>query len=140
MYYNSRMLNTFPDLLTYSMLAPFILRMILGLIMIDLGFLKFHAEKEKWIALFNLISLRPSIWFVKIFALIEIIGGSMIILGIYTQTVALVFVIITLSELILEWKEETLIKRNLPFYFLLFAISLSLIFSGAGAFALDLSI
>jgi len=140
MYYNSGMLNTFPDLLTYSQLAPFILRVILGIIMIDLGFLKFYSERERWVALFDVINLRPSVWFVKVFALIEIIGGAMIAVGSYTQIIALVFVIITLSELILEWKEETLIKRNLPFYFLLFTISLSLIFSGAGAFAFDLPI
>jgi len=132
------MLNTFPDLLTYSMLAPLILRVVLGFIMVNLGFLKAGTEKERWVGLFDLIGLRPSRWFVKIFALIEIIGGLMIIAGAYTQIVALVFVLITLSELILEWKEETLVKRNLPFYFLLFTISLSLIFSGAGAFAFDL--
>ena len=132
------MLNTFPDLLTYSLFAPLLLRVVLGLIMVDLGFLKFRAEKERWMGLFDLIGLRPSKWFVKIFALVEIIGGLMLVVGVYTQIVALIFILITLSELILEWKEEALIKRNLPFYFLLFTISLSLLFSGAGAFAIDL--
>ncbi|MGB8815920.1 MAG: DoxX family membrane protein [Minisyncoccia bacterium] len=132
------MLNTFPDLLTYSMFAPLILRAVLGLIMINLGFLKFGAEKERWGNLFDFTGLRPSLWFVKIFALVEIIGGLMLIAGIYIQIVALVFILITLSELILELEEEVLIKRNFPFYLLLFTISVSLIFSGAGAFAFDL--
>ena len=132
------MLNTFPDLLTYGLLAPLILRVALGLIMINLGSLKARSEKERWEGLFGLIGLHPVNWFVKIFALVEIVGGLLLLAGAYTQIVALVFILITLSELILEWYEPALVKRNLPFYFLLFAISVSLLFSGAGAFAFDL--
>lgn len=132
------MLNTFPDLLNYSLLAPLILRVVLGLIMLNLGYLKARIEKERWEGLFGFLGLRPAKWFVKIFALVEIVGGLLLLAGAYVQIVALVFVLITLSELILEWEEPALVKRNLPFYFLLFAISVSLLFSGAGAFAFDL--
>ena len=105
---------------------------------INLGYLKFGREKNSWTNFFNLTFLKPANLWVKIFALIQIVGGLMLIAGFYTQITALVFVVITLVELGVEKREPALINRNFVFYLLLFAISLSLLFSGAGAFAVDL--
>lgn len=131
-------LNTFPELLTYSALSPFILRVIIGFIIINLGFLKLGKENKDWQKLFETISFYPAKYFVKFLASIEIIGGLMLLSGAYTQIVAMIFSIVFFCEAILEYREESLENRNLPFYILIFAISLSLIFSGAGAFAFDL--
>jgi putative oxidoreductase len=130
-------LNTFPNLLTFGVLSALILRVVLGFIVIDLGYLKLSKEKSRWQNLFELIYFNPSKYFVKIVALVEIIGGLMLLVGAYTQIVAMVFAVAFLCEAILEYREDSLEVRNLPFYVLMFAISLSLIFSGAGAFALD---
>ncbi len=132
------MLNTFPDLLSYSILAPLILRIVLGLIAINLGFLKWRKEKAEWVELFQTIHLHPAKVLVKILSLIEIVGGLLLIVGGYAQITAIVFAVVFFCEMILEYREESLENRNLPFYVLLFAISLSLIFLGAGAFAFDL--
>ena len=132
-------LNTFPELLTFGILAPLILRVVLGFIAIDLGYLKIGKEKLRWQKLFELIHFHPGKYFVKALAYVEILGGLMLILGGYTQIVAIVFSVMFLCEAIIEYREETLEVRNLPFYVLMFAISLSLIFSGAGAFALDIT-
>jgi len=131
-------LNTFPNLLTFGVLSAFILRIVLGFIAIDLGYLKLGKEKKRWQNLFELIYFHPSKYFVKIVAFIEIIGGIMILLGAYTQIIAMIFSLAFLCEAILEYREDILEVRSFPFYILIFAISLSLIFSGAGAFALDL--
>jgi uncharacterized membrane protein YphA (DoxX/SURF4 family) len=131
-------LNTFPNLLTFGQLSPFFLRVVLGLIVIDLGVLKLGKEHVAWRELFETINLRPSRFFVKLLAYIELIGGFMLIIGSYTQLVAIVFSILFLCEAILEYREPTLEKRDLTFYVLVFTISLSLIFLGAGAFAIDL--
>ena len=133
-------LNTFPDLLTFSILSPLILRVVLGLIAINLGFLKLGKEKSDWKELFETIHFRPADFFVKLLAGIEIIGGLMLIVGSYTQLTAMVFSVAFFCEMILEYREESLENRNLPFYILLFTISLSLIFLGAGAFALDIGL
>ncbi len=134
------MLNTFPSLLTYGVLSPFILRVVLGLIVINLGYLKLGKEKDAWIALFETLHLRPAKWGVMKFGIIEIIGGIMLILGAYIQIVSIVFAILFFIEAALEYKEENLEKRNLTFYMLMFVISLSLILSGAGAFAIDIAL
>ncbi len=132
------MLNTFPTLLVFSQLSPLILRIVLGLIAINLGYLKLTKEKEAWIQLFETLHLRPAKWGVMKFGTIEIIGGILLFAGIYTQIVAIIFAILFFIETVLEYKEENLEKRNLTFYILMFAICLSLILTGAGVFAIDL--
>jgi uncharacterized membrane protein YphA (DoxX/SURF4 family) len=106
----------------------------------NLGFLKIGKEKTEWITLFEIIRFRPSKFFVKLLAGVEILGGLMLIFGSYVQLVAIIFAIAFFCEMILEYREESLENRNLPFYILMFAISLSLIFLGAGAFAIDSSL
>jgi len=66
------------------------------------------------------------------------VGGALLILGLYTQIAALALAFITFGQLYVEYKEETLLKRNLAFYLLLFAITFSLLLSGAGRPAFDL--
>jgi len=134
------LLNTFPTLLSFGILAPLILRLVLGFIAIDLGYLKLYKENQEWRSLFEVIHFHPSALFVKLMAWIEMIGGVLLLFGIISQLVAIVFSVIFFCEMIIEYREESLENRNLPFYILIFAISLSLVFTGAGAFALDLTL
>ena len=136
--YNYRMLNPFPDFLTYSMLAPFLLRATVGLIFLDLGIIKFKSEKPRWVASFDALGLRPSDLFVALYGSLQIIGGLMFLFGAYTQIAALAFVIFTGCELYIEMKAREVLKRDMAFYLLLFVISLSLLLTGAGAYAIDL--
>jgi len=131
-------LNTFPDLLTFGTLSPFILRVVIGLIILDLGILKFGREHVAWQELFDAINLQPSKLCVKILAFTEVIGGLMLIAGSYVQLTAMVFTVLFFIELILEYRQSALEKRDLTFYILMFSVSLSLVFLGAGAFAFDI--
>lgn len=131
------MLNTFPNLLSFSLLAPLILRVFLGLIFINLGYLELTSEKKRWSEFFETVHLKPAKMFVIVMGLFEIIGGFFLLAGFLTQMTALVFSIITFGEFYAEYREETLLKRDIIFYLLLFAISLSLLLSGAGLFAID---
>lgn len=131
-------LNTFPDLLTFSQLSPLILRVVIGVIALNLGYLKLTKEKIDWQKLFETINIHPTIFFVKVLAYTEIIGGLMLIAGAYIQITAIIFAILFFCEAVLDYRESELEDRDLTFYILMFAISLSLIFLGAGAFAIDL--
>jgi uncharacterized membrane protein YphA (DoxX/SURF4 family) len=75
------MLNPFPDLLTYSLLAPFILRLVAGLIFIDLGILAFKNEKEGWVSSLSTLKIPNPKTAIKILGGIEAVGGIMLILG-----------------------------------------------------------
>jgi uncharacterized membrane protein YphA (DoxX/SURF4 family)/tRNA(Leu) C34 or U34 (ribose-2'-O)-methylase TrmL len=136
--YYRNMLNVFPDLLNYSLLAPFILRLVIGVIFIDLGILKFRSEKERWMASFNTLGLRPADLFVPLYGLVQLAGGVLLVVGLWTQAAALIFVILTGIELYIEWSAKEILKRDMVFYVLLFAISLSILVTGAGAYAIDL--
>jgi len=131
-------LNTFPDLLTYSILSPFILRVVLGLIVINLGYLKLDKELSAWQELFETINIHPAKFLVKFLAFIEIIGGFMLMAGSFTQLVSIIFAVLFFCEAVLDYRESELEERDLTFYILMFTISFSLIFLGAGAFAFDL--
>lgn len=132
------MLNPFPELLTYSMLAPFILRVIVGLVFIDLGILIFKGEKQRWVISFKALQIpKPEIG-VKILGVLEIVCGAIIFVGLYTQIGALILAVLTLIEGYLEYRDPSILKRSLLFYVMLCAILLSLLFSGAGAFAFDI--
>ncbi|MDP2641719.1 MAG: DoxX family protein, partial [bacterium] len=132
------MLNPFPDLLMYSLVGPFILRVLLGLIFIDLGILKFRSEKTRWIASFETLGLRPADLLLPVYALLQIIGGLLLLFGLWTQVAALAFVIFTGIELYIEWQAREILKRDIVFYVLVFTISLSLLLTGAGAYAIDI--
>jgi len=132
------MLNPFPELLALSFFAPLILRVVLGIILIDLGFLKFKGEKAAWRSSFEALNLRPTEIFLPLYALLQIVGGLLLIVGLWTQIAALAFVIFIGTELYVEWQAREILKRDIVFYVLIFAISLSLLLTGAGAYAIDI--
>ena len=132
------MLNPFPDLLTYGLLAPFILRVVAGFIFVNLGALVFKNEKERWLSSLTILKIPNPRIALKILGAIEIAGGVMLVLGLYTQIAALVLGLLTFAEAYTEYKDPLILKRNYVFYILLLSITLSLLLSGAGAFAIDL--
>jgi uncharacterized membrane protein YphA (DoxX/SURF4 family) len=132
------MLNPFPELLALSFFAPLILRVLLGLIFIDLGLLKFRNEKQRWLDSFETLNLRPPELLLPLYAILQIAGGVMLIIGFWVQVAALVFVIFSGTELYIEWKAREILKRDLVFYALVFVVSLSLLLTGAGAYAIDI--
>jgi uncharacterized membrane protein YphA (DoxX/SURF4 family) len=132
------MLNPFPELLYYSMLAPFILRVVAGFIFIDLGILAFKTERTRWIVSLTAIRIPNPKLAVKILGLVQLVCGFMFIIGYYTQIAGIILAILTFAEAFIEYKEPAMLKRNIVFYIMLFAITLSLVFSGAGSFAFDL--
>jgi uncharacterized membrane protein YphA (DoxX/SURF4 family) len=130
--------NLFPSLFSFSLISPFILRVVLGLIFINLGSLKLGKERLEWIKSLNLLKIKPSGFFVGLLGIVETIGGFLLILGAYTQAAALILGVISLSELLIEHEEESLLKRDFVFYLLLTAICASLLLTGAGLFAIDI--
>jgi putative oxidoreductase len=131
------MLSIFPSFLDYGLLAPFIIRIVVGLIFVDLGYLKIRKERERWYNLFNTF-IGIGGFFVNLIALIEMIGGLLLILGLFTQAAALALALLAFLNLYLEWRDPAFVRRSFVFYPMLFAMTLSLLFSGAGFLAIDL--
>lgn len=132
------MLSVFPGLLTYDQLAPFILRVVVGLIFLELGYLKLGKEKSAWNMFFQTIHFKPSHIFVVLLATIEIVFGAFLITGYLTQVAAVGMAIILFAEAYVELRDGELLKRDIVFYTLLLAICISLLLTGPGAFSFDL--
>jgi len=119
------MLNPFPELLIFSLLAPFIIRVALGLFFLFSGFSlvkKLFRKREEGATC--PLSAYLIGW-------ISIAGGLPVFIGFFTQIGALILGILSLY---LAFSRS----HSRPLYLLLFAMSLSLLFSGAGFLALDL--
>ncbi len=138
------MLNPFPTLLNFSFFAPTILRVFIGVYFIHLGYIK-YTKKEPTrdhtidlLYFFNSLSIGPSVYYVKTLAIIEMLVGVFLCAGFFVQISAIITTIISFVFLIISIKQKDLRILKPAEYALLFAISLSLIFTGAGLFAIDL--
>jgi uncharacterized membrane protein YphA (DoxX/SURF4 family) len=132
------MLNIFPDALTYHQLAPLLLRVILGLLFVNLGYLELAKEAKRWERTFEVLRMAPARFWSKALGIVEVLGGLLLIVGLYTQGAALVLALISLAEAYVEQRTPEVIKRGLVFYILLSVISVSLILTGAGFLAFDI--
>jgi len=121
------------------MLAYFVLRILVGGMLIYLGVLHLrHREELRYVLVLSWFPFgRFSTW---MFGISELILGVMFVLGFFTQIAAVVTALMSLKLIILShWFQSRYIPERL-FYLLLFGTSLSLLITGAGAFAFDLPI
>lgn len=117
------MLSLFPDLLTYGQVAPFLLRITLGAVLLFWSYKTCKGSKSRQ---------------TTAFAVLHFIIGFLLVIGLYTQLAALVASIILLVHLIKKIKMRAFFTDGINYYFLLLAISLSILFLGSGIFSFDL--
>ena len=135
------MLNVFPDLLFLQLLAPFLIRITLGVMFFWIGYSYIFRDREAVVAQLSTKwpKLGPfSVWFGGIF---EMITGIFLIVGFLTQIAAIAGMLIAIDALFAKFLYKDLdevVKYSKMFYIFAFVTSLSLLFSGAGAFAFDL--
>ena len=132
------MLNPFPELLAFGLVAVFAIRVFLGVIFIRFGILKLKKDKVKKLLFFENAGMKPANMFLYGTSLIEIIGGLMLVIGLYTQIASLILSIVMLGAVFVKIKNPELLKNDICYYLLLFITTLSLMFLGAGIFAFDL--
>jgi len=123
MYYIT-MLNPFPELLTFSLLAPFLIRVILGILFISSGY--FELKKNNA----NLFSYLINI--------LKILGGLILLAGFLTQIASIVLSVIALETIIIKFRSKSYSRDSMSLYIFMFIATISLLVSGAGAFAIDL--
>ncbi len=132
------MLSLFPDLLTYSFWAPTIIRLAIGLFALLISYEACFTYRQNYQTICGyggqkLANISPWLTGFVFFVL-----GSFIILGLFTQIVAMIFALMCVRTglmSIIFRQSSTLSPR---FFFLLAIVSLSLVLAGGGAWALDL--
>lgn len=132
------MLNIFPELLTYQTIAPFLLRVVLGIIAINLGYLMYTSERSRWVTSLTTLRLSPADTWVTVLAGTHMIAGLLLLVGAWTQIAALACALMFSTAVYFEERDDLFFTRSVVFYILLAVISISLMLTGAGAFAFDI--
>ncbi len=132
------MLNTFPELLTYSYFAPTLLRIALGLFIIYSGYQAFGYEKEKIKNALLLVKIDFGQTGVDVLATLKIILGILLVIGLFTQISSLIIIFLLLGSIYIKYKQKSSLPESICFYSFLIVIAVSLLFTGAGLLAFDL--
>ena len=130
------MLNPFPELLFLSLFAPLFLRFGIGLTLFFTSFDQLVEKRSQ--ATERFVSLWPKygyklLWVVGVS---EIIIGLAFVAGFFVQYFATLTAIVSFTA-IFSNKFQKATYRHMTFYVLTFVISLSLLVTGAGKFAMD---
>ena len=112
-------LSIFPQLLTFGLIAPLLLRLGVGLFLVYLG-------KKRYQKIYN--------WSAIIYA----ISGILLIIGLYTQIAVLVSMLIIGFDFYMDKKTAPISKDKIFLYVITGIILLSLLFTGPGFLAFDL--
>jgi len=131
------MLSVFPDLFTYGLVAPFILRISIGAFFVLLGIRRLKNDAPAWDILWTDIKIG-SLPLGPIFAKVQILIGIFLFIGLYTQVVALLAIVFIWGEAFRKNKRVHLSFQELWMTLLLSAICVSFLFLGAGFLAFDL--
>ena len=133
------MLNTFPELLNYSILAPTLLRLVLAFVLITTGFVIIRPAKRALFAAYFDSKQYPLASFLPWkLGVAQIVIGIFFFFGFFTQIAALVALYILFALFYIENRVERILPHTSTFYLIMIVIALSLLLTGAGAFAVDL--
>ena len=114
-----------PSLLVYGGIAPLVLRLTLGLTLFYFGYKKIKGSGDS--------SGSNS----KIYGLIEIVIGTFLVIGLFTQLCALLNAVILIIKLVYKGTEKKLLSDGINYYILLLTIALALAFVAPGMWAVD---
>lgn len=130
------MLNIFP-IQFLALFAYMILRVGTGLILMHLGLTHIRNRHTLASSLPNMPRPAVILWCL---GLLEILVATMLVLGFLTQLGALLIATMSLVCIITHNRFGSTAIPGKSFYLLLLFVSLSLLITGAGAFAFDLPI
>lgn len=112
-------LAIFPQLLTFGLLAPLLLRLGVGALILFFGWNRYKKSQT-------------------LLAIIYWIVSALLVVGLYTQVAAILGIVINKIEVYPKWKHRNLTKEGFALYALAGLIFLSLLFTGPGFLAFDL--
>jgi uncharacterized membrane protein YphA (DoxX/SURF4 family) len=132
-------LSLFPSLLGYQFLAIFLIRVALGLTFLRLWYIGWKFNREEQLESLNNLHLRPAPLFLNIILFVKLVGGTLLVIGLWAQGAALTTgAMMLIASAIKLYKPELLPRHKTGFCLLVTAICFALLFLGAGAFAFDL--
>ncbi len=131
------MLNPFPHLLVYGFFAPTLLRVAAALVLFYVAYFLTTKRHELLNTSLPLIG-KPQLWILRAAAAIDALIGLSLLVGYDTQWAAILGAVIAVKCLIWKRRYPAIVPLSHIASLLLLVICLSLLVSGAGAFAYDL--
>jgi len=131
------MLSIFPELLDFSFFTPTLLRLTVGFIFLISGYASMFPRRDRVAACLETFGLRPGWLFAASEGLLGVLGGVLLIFGLWTQVAAIVLAALSLASFVMKLKGAKALNNSASFYFLLFIVCVTLVFTGAGAIAID---
>ncbi|MEI6864027.1 MAG: hypothetical protein WCK46_01470 [Candidatus Adlerbacteria bacterium] len=131
------MLNPFPQLLFLGFFIPTLLRLAVAC---ALGYSAYKVIQNRTTISHNSFFLigKPHTALIWFSGSVTALVAAVLLFGYGTQYAAVLGAVISLKYSAIPKRLETLSPLSRSAYFLVFAICLSLLISGAGAFAMDL--
>ncbi len=133
------MLSIFPQLLDFGMFGPLFLRIGLAVVFLVHGYPKIF-KKENFLGtaqFFESIKIKPGKFWVAVVGGVEFFGGILILVGLFTQVVALLLMInMVVAIWKVKWQKGFLNGYEFDLVLLLMAFALMVL--GPGVFSLDL--
>jgi hypothetical protein len=130
------MLTTFPELLTFSLFTPTLLRFAAGGVLLYVAYM--HWIRRDVISKLSFPIIGRTRWIIWLSVAAHIVVGGMLIAGYYTQVAALLGIVWSIKSMIFHSRFEPAFPVSRLPAFLLLMIFISLLFTGAGLFAFDL--
>jgi uncharacterized membrane protein YphA (DoxX/SURF4 family) len=118
------MTSLFPELLTYSLIAPLLLRLTIAMVFIFWAYrmARMVGRTQKDVLM----------------SVVYGISGLLFLVGIFTQFASLVAVVVLGVHIIKKIMSRAFLTDGVNYYLILLAIAISLLFTGPGFFAFDL--
>ncbi len=124
------MLNLFPELLDWSWYVPLVFRLFLGAYVLYIGWMLIQKEGKSG-------NERDRFTF-TCFGVLLLMFGALFVIGLYAQALGSTGFVLAIGALYLRWKKVPQTPESLQFYLLIGLVALSLVFLGAGPYAVDL--
>jgi len=132
------MLSIFPQLLPFTLLGIFIIRVAIGIIIFYIAYQTLFTKREEFVKKLKIAKHPFSRGSVVIVGLSTLISSSFLIAGFLTQISSLVCGYLLLNLMMLDSGKEKVLGQTKLFYITISIICLSFLFLGAGFFAVDL--
>ena len=126
------MLSLFPALLDFGSIAPFLLRLALGGTFLIYGLRELLRPQTPTLG----SSLSPRL--IRLIGAWESLLGALLVVGLFTQAVALLTGLELLGYLVIRLKDKTKMSIPIDYLFVMLAIAISLMLLGPGLWAFDL--
>jgi len=130
------MLSLFPQILFLSPLGTALVRVVAGIVVLSLAWN--HYKNRGELSTMRFIVIGGGMWVPILAAIVEAATGAALVVGLYTQAAAIIGAILALKSLVWKRRYSAFFPLSYTAAFLLLAVCISLIVSGAGIFAFDL--